>query len=161
VAVSRRLWSKYQQPLADSFKLEAPSLTTGKRVTCSSALPRFPAYLANDGRLSRTEHCWATEIAKDADPWWQVDFEQPTTVGRVVIVSYYGDERHYGFSVVASLEGREWETVADRRDNREGSTREGYTCSFKPRQARYLRVRQTHNLANTGRHLVEVMAFEK
>jgi hypothetical protein len=161
VAVSRRLWSKYQPPLADSFKLEAPSLTTGKRVTCSSALPGSPAYLANDGRLSRTEQCWATDIAKDADPWWQVDFEQPTTVGRVVIVGYYGDERHYGFTVEASLDGREWETVADRRDNRERSTREGYTCNFKPRQARYLRVRQTYNSANTGRHLVEVMAFEK
>ncbi len=161
VAVSRRLWRKYRQPLADSFKVEAPSLTTGKRVTCSSALPGFPAYLANDGRLSHTEHCWATDIAKDADPWWQVDFEQPTTVGRVVIVCYYGDERRYGFTVEVSLDGREWETVADRRDNRERSTREGYTCSFAPRQARYLRVRQTHNSANTGRHLVEVLAFEK
>jgi len=49
--------------------------------------------------------------------------------------------------------------VADRRDNHELSTREGYTCLFTAREARYLRIRQTHNSANTGRHLVEVMAF--
>jgi hypothetical protein len=49
--------------------------------------------------------------------------------------------------------------VADRRDNRDLSTRAGYTCLFTAREARYLRIRQTHNSANTGRHLVEVMAF--
>ena len=38
------------------------------------------------------------------------------------------------------------------------STSEGYTCRFPPRSVRYIRVRQTHNSANTGRHLVEVMA---
>ena len=39
------------------------------------------------------------------------------------------------------------------------TTRAGYTCLFTAREARYLRIRQTHNSANTGRHLVEVMAF--
>lgn len=35
----------------------------------------------------------------------------------------------------------------------------GYTCRFTPRPVRYIRVIQPHNSANTGRHLVEVMAF--
>jgi len=39
--------------------------------------------------------------------------------------------------------------------------RVGTTCRFPPRPVRYLRVRVTHNSANTGCHLVEVMAFEK
>jgi hypothetical protein len=51
--------------------------------------------------------------------------------------------------------------VADRRDNREPSTRQGTTCRFEPRPVRYIRVTQTHNSANTGRHLVEVMAYER
>jgi len=82
-------------------------------------------------------------------------------VGRVVIIGYHGDERHYGFTVEASLDGRQWETIVDRRDNQERSTHEGYTCSVAPREVRGLRVRQTRNSANAGRHLVEVMAYEK
>ncbi len=35
----------------------------------------------------------------------------------------------------------------------------GTTCTFEPRPIRYLRITQTHNSANSGRHLVEVMAF--
>ena len=32
---------------------------------------------------------------------------------------------------------------------------------FDPRPARYIRVTQPHNSANTGRHLVEVAAYAK
>lgn len=159
--IARRLWTTYRQPLADAFKDEVLSLTTGKPVTCSSALRKFPASLANDGHLRSPDRHWATDVTTDADPWWQVDLEQSTTVGRVVIVCYYGDERSYGFTIETSPDGTHWETVADRRDNREPSTRSGYTCTFQPRPMRFLRVRQTSNSANTGRHLVEVMAYEK
>ena len=51
------------------------------------------------------------------------------------------------------------ELVADHLDNKEPSTAEGYTCRFDPRPARYIRVTQPHNSANTGRHLVEVAAY--
>ncbi len=49
--------------------------------------------------------------------------------------------------------------LADRRDNKQPSTRHGIACRFTPRPVRYLRVTVTHNSANTGRHLVEVMAM--
>jgi len=81
-------------------------------------------------------------------------------VGRVVVVGFYGDRRYYGFMVETSLDGKTWNPAADRRDNKELSTGQGYTCRFDPRPTRYLRVTQTINSANTGRHLVEVMAFE-
>jgi len=156
VRLARRLWTKYGAMSAP----ESPSLTTGKPVTCSSALDPHPAFLANDGRVRSTEAFWATDVGRHpGDPWWQVDLEQPTTIGRVVVVGYYGDDRFYGFKVEASLDGNEWTLLADRRDNRDRSIRSGYTCRFEPRPARYLRVTQTHNSANTGRHLVEVMAF--
>ena len=161
VALSRRLWEKYREPLARAYAPEATSLTTGKPVQCSSSLPAFPASLANDGRKKSTDRYWATDVNQDKDPWWQVDLLQPATVGRVVVVGYFGDQRHYGFTVELSPDGQTWETVADRRTNQEPSTLSGYTCNFSPRTARYLRVRQTANSANTGRHLVEVMAFEK
>ncbi len=157
--VSRRLWDKYHPALARLYAPEEPNLTTGKPATCSSALPGHGATLANDGKRSSTESYWATDVNNDKDPWWQVDLEAPVKVGRVVVVGYYGDQRYYGFTVEVSNDGKQWEVVADRRDNHEPSTRAGYTCRFTPREARYLRVRQTHNSANTGRHLVEVLAF--
>jgi alpha-N-acetylglucosaminidase len=157
VRIARRLWTKY----SESFKPDALSLTTGKPASCSTALPRHPARLANDGFADNTDRFWAMDITSGQPAWWQVDFEQPTTVGRVVVVGFYGDQRHYGFTVETSLDGQRWDLVADRRNNEAPSTRQGYTCQFPPRPARYLRVTQTHNSANTGRHLVEVMAFEK
>ena len=162
IAVARRLWVKY----ADTFKPEpverdAVSLTTGKPATCSSALPQYPARLANDGIRSDTYSYWATDVNRDPVPWWQVDLEKPTTVGRVIVVCFYGDKRCYGFTVEVSNDAQHWEMVADNRSNKQPSTEDGYTCVFPPRLIRYIRVTQTHNSANTGRHLVEVMAFER
>jgi len=98
--------------------------------------------------------------AAAGDPaWWQVDLEKPTEVGRVTVVFYYGDKREYGFRVQTSLDGRSWQTVADHTDVKVPATRAGTQCKFPPRKIRYLRITVTHNSANTGRHLVEVMAF--
>ncbi len=160
VAVAKKLWAKY----GEAFKpapIDTPSLTTGKPATCSSALAPYPAYEANDGYANNTSRFWATDVNADKDPWWQVDLEKPTTVGRVVVIGYYGDKRHYGFTVETSLDGQIWRTVADQRDNKKLSTRNGHTCRFTPQKVRYLRVKVPYNSANTGRHLVEVLAFEE
>ena len=150
------------------LKPDAPSLTTGKPVTCSHALAGHQAALANDGFAGATGSHWATDVAmhKNACPrpgeaWWQVDLAEATTVARVVVVGYYGDKRHYGFTVETSQDGRVWQMVADRRANKAPAARSGYVCRFAPRPVRYIRVTQTHNSANAGRHLVEVMAYEK
>ena len=151
------------QDLFDKYMAGTPppkNLTSDKSVTCSFALPGMEAFLANDGSTD-TESYWGTDITQDPAAWWQVDLEQPTTVGRVVIIGYYGDLRCYGFTVEGSPDGQEWDMLADRRDNKEPSTQAGYTCAFEPRKARHLRITMTANSANTGRHLVEVMAYEK
>jgi len=143
-------------------KPNVPSLTTGKPARCSHALPSYPANLANDGRSNNTRSYWATDVnLHPNDGWWQVDLKKPTTVGRVVVVGYYGDRRYYGFTVETSTDGKKWDMVADHRDNTKPSTQAGHTCRFPPRPVRYIRVTQTHNSANPGRHLVEVMAYEK
>jgi hypothetical protein len=116
--------------------------------------------LANDGRIRDPNRYWATDVSNDPDPWWQVDFEKPTKVSRAVVIGYFGDQRSYGFTVEGSPDGTRWEMLADFRDNQALSTSAGYTCRFVCREIRYLRIRQTQNSANTGRHLVEVMAFE-
>lgn len=159
VALASRLWDRYHEPLARSFLPEVMSLTTGKPATASSALPNCPASLANDGRARNTDRYWATDVGIDKDPWWSVDLEKPTRVGRVVVIGYFGDKRYYGFEVEGSVDGEKWEVLTDRRENKDLSTSAGYTCRFAPVEIRFLRVRQTLNSANTGRHLVEVMAF--
>lgn len=158
VTVARRLWKKYHE----AFKPNAPSLTTDKPATCSHALSGHLAQLANDGQSDNTDNYWATDVLQHpGHAWWQVDLLEPTTVGRIIIVCFYGDQRYYGFTLETSTDGKVWNMVADMKDNKELSTREGYACHFKPRPVRYIRVTQTHNSANSGRHLVEVMAFEK
>lgn len=158
VEVARRLWEKYGEEF--TVKPDVDHLAVGKPSTCSSALAPYPPERALDGLARDTDRYWATDVAQHPGPaWWQVDLEKPTTVGRVVVVGYYGDRRRYGFTVETSLDGKRWDMVADRRDNRDVSTAKGYTCRFAPRRARYVRVTQTHNSANTGRHLVEVMVF--
>ncbi len=138
------------------------SLTTGKPAKCSHVLPPFPANLANYGRSDDIDSYWATDVQQHpGDAWWQVDLQKPTAIGHVVVVGYYGDTRPYDFTVETSADGKKWDMVADQRDNNKPSTRDGYTCRFKPRLARYIRVMQTYNSANPGRHLVEVMAYEQ
>jgi alpha-N-acetylglucosaminidase len=160
VATAKKMWEKYGRRAVRPP--DAPSLTTGKPVSCSNALGPHPAHLANDGRAGDTDRYWATDVTEHpGDAWWRVDLEKPVTVGRVKIIFYYGDERTYGFTVEGSADGKTWETLADRRDNREPSTAAGLTCAFPPRALRYLKVTVTRNSANSGRHLVEVMAFEK
>ena len=139
------------------------SLTTGKPVTCGAALPPYPAELANDGVVNRPNAFWACDIAQTGpeSAWWCVDLEETAKVGRVVVVGYYMDRRSYGLLVEGSLDGRTWFTLSDQRKNRKPSTIEGYELKFAPRDIRFLRVTQSRNTANTGRHLIEVMAFEQ
>jgi alpha-N-acetylglucosaminidase len=158
VAIAARLLATYRwrQPARD-----AVSLTTGKPATCSHSLAPFPASAANDGVTGNADSYWATDINVSPEAWWQVDLLRPSSVGRVVVVNYYGDARTYGFTVEGSLDGRTWRMLADRRDSTLQSTRQGITCTFAPVRTRYLRVNVTSCSANSGRHLVEVMAFAK
>ncbi len=155
IRIATELLEKY----GGVFAPDAVSLTTGKPTSCSHALDPFPMHLANDGITWNTNAFWATDVGDGRDAWWQVDLEDPTSVSRVVVVGFYGDERYYGFTVETSLDGESWDLASDMRDNTEPSTSLGYTCEFEPRLARFIRINQTHNSANTGRHLVEVMAY--
>jgi hypothetical protein len=146
----------------DWTKPNVVSLSTGKPATCSHALPGFTAELANDGRSCDVDSYWATDVAKQPGPaWWQVDLEQSVEIGRVVVVGYYGDKRSYGFTVETSVDGVAWSMAADWRGNTQPAAEAGYECCFEPRQARYVRVTQYENSANSGRHLVEVQVYSR
>lgn len=147
--------------IGESAVIDSPSLTTNKPVTASTFIAGTPPQLANDGARNNTDKYWSMDAARGTPAWWQVDLVEPTDVGCVVVVGYYGNDRHYGFLVETSLDGNNWDIASDWRDNKHPATREGYVCEFEPRKTRFLRVTQTHNSANSGRHLVEVMAFHR
>ena len=175
VAVAKALYEKYAtefervipafifsagQPVLPENFPNVTSLTTGKPATASDTLAHFRPELANDGIRNDPDSYWACDVASTTEPaWWMVDLEQPTEVARVVVTCYYVGIRYYGFFVEGSLDGENWTMLADWRDNTELSTIDGYDCRFDAVMLRYLRVTLTHNSANTGRHLVEVMAF--
>ena len=62
------------------------------------------------GFAGATDYYCSTDVVKHkADAaWWKVDLVEPTTVGRVVVVCFYGDKRVYGFAVETSLDGTRW-----------------------------------------------------
>lgn len=138
---------------------DQPSLTTGKPSRSPQFQKGHPPSLANDGIRSDTNRFWSLDSTGGKPAWWEVDLQTPTEVASVVVVGYFGDSRHYGFTIETSLDGKDWDLVADHRDNQQPSTAQGIHCRFEPRQVRYIRVNQTHNSANPGRHLVEVLAF--
>jgi hypothetical protein len=134
------------------------SLTTGKPATAAVHTSGRPPSLATDGIVDRNGY-WEMDAASGKPTWWQVDLLTATDVGCVVVVGYPDNSRYYGFTVETSLDGKSWELVADRRDNTELSTYEGNLCQFTRRPTRYIRINQVNNSANSGRHLVEVMAY--
>jgi alpha-N-acetylglucosaminidase len=162
ITIAKELLSKYESDFAGGAKI-VKSLTTHKPVKCTDFLNGMNPENANDGIVDDSNSFWGCDVAKSASKsaWWQVDFGKPETVGKVVVVCYYGDKRprYYGFCVEGSLDGKNWTMLADRRRNTAPATPAGYTCEFPPQKMRHLRVTQTHNSANTGRHLVEVLAF--
>jgi hypothetical protein len=155
-----RLLNETERRQAYTRTFNSVSLTTGKPVACSNHLPGSPADLANDGLAGDNSRFWATDVKQHpGDAWWRVDLQKAAMVGRVVVIGVYTNRRYYGFTVETSIDGKKWVMVADKRKNREISTRKGYDCRFEPRAVRYIRVTQTEHSLNTGRHLVEVMAY--
>ncbi|MDR3234359.1 MAG: alpha-N-acetylglucosaminidase C-terminal domain-containing protein [Planctomycetaceae bacterium] len=161
VSIAKELLGKYEEDLATAVLKPVSHLAVNKPVTCSASLPKMDASLANDGIID-TDSFWGCDVKSGTGTaWWQVDLEKPETVGRVVAVGYYGDKRSYGFYAEGSLDGKTWTILCDKRTNKELSTAKGYVCEFPPQQIRFLRITQTSNSANAGRHLVEVLVFEK
>ena len=118
---------------ADDYP-DVMNLTTGKPVTASGGIN---AGLANDGRRNDPNAYWDCDSAMMSEPWWQVDLERPAEVSRVVVDCYYADRRHYGFLLEGSIDGQNWTTLSDFRENKELSTINGYDCRFDKKTVRY------------------------
>ena len=62
----REVWSKYRDQVHSLESPDRVSLSTGKPAQSSTALPQYPASLANDGRTRNTNAFWATDVQTDA-----------------------------------------------------------------------------------------------
>ncbi len=133
-----------------------PSLSTGKPV--STSFERGEARGGKqvvDGLVDR-DLFWD---GGRAPQWLQIDLEKAQKIKQVDVCTYWDGGRYYQFTVEVSKDGKAWKEVADRRANTETATEKGYTCTFDPVTARYVKVTMLKNSANPGMHLTEVRVF--
>lgn len=135
------------------------NLTTGKPVTTSDVvIGRAAPEFAVDGIVDRNFH-W--DASSGAPQWWQVDLEESHKLSQIQVITYWDDRRYYQYRVEVSLDGKNWNEVADYSENKKKATAEGFLHEFDPTISRYIRVTMLHNSANPGLHLVEVRAFSE
>ena len=88
-----------------------------------------------------------------------VDLETGCLIQSIKAITYYGDSRYYHYSIQASMDGKNYTTVAIKDDN-SLSTSAGNTFEFEePVHARYIRVSMTKNSANPSVHMNELFVY--
>jgi hypothetical protein len=89
-----------------------------------------------------------------------VDLLESKTLDKVVLYTYWDGGRYYQYKIDVSPDRRQWTTVADASRNHAIATEHGYTHTFAPVPARYIRVTMLRNSANPGLHIIELRAYE-
>ena len=91
--------------------------------------------------------------------WWQVDLGNDFDISKLVVITYYGNNRYYQYEIQASTDGTNWTTVVDFNANTTPATSQGNTFNLSNPKARYLRVNMNYNSANYGVHIMEFEAY--
>src|SRR5690606_15569034 len=91
--------------------------------------------------------------------WWQVDLGNIFDISKIVLTTYYGNNRYYQYDIQASTDGTNWTTVVDFNANTTPATSQGNTFNLNNPKARYLRVNMNYNSANYGVHIMEFEAY--
>ena len=87
-----------------------------------------------------------------------VDLGAIYIVSSAKLVTYYGDERAYQFEVYAGCKSGRMAKVYEQKEDVE-ATADGYSFSFEPVAARYVKVVMTHNTANPSVHIAELEVY--
>jgi len=135
---------------------EVAGIAVGKPATASATAGAYSPSRAVDGNVADLQSSW------QADPypqWWQVDLGAVTSISRVHVYPYWGLNRYYEYTVETSMDGVEWQRIADLSENTEPATPAGDDFRFQPLDARYVRVNMLRHSLNPGVHLVEVRVF--
>lgn len=134
------------------------NITTGMPVTTSNqGEGEGPDKAPNavDGAVDIAKY-WG---AAKAPAWLMIDLKRPRLLNKVHVFPFWGDGRHYQYTVEVSADAKTWKQVVDMSKNTQASTPEGHANTFDPIEARYIRVNMLHNSANPAVHLVEVRAY--
>ena len=87
-----------------------------------------------------------------------VDLKGYYRISGINLVTYYDGKRSYRFSVSVSADRKTFETVAVQSDD-VTATEKGYSLSFAPVTARFVRITMTHNTANSSVHIAELAVY--
>jgi alpha-N-acetylglucosaminidase len=153
VALALKLYKKYQ-PFYKGLKID--NLANGKPVVASSVYEDQKPERAVDGiAFNRNSGWWADPYPQ----WLKIDLEEISDINGVHLYFFWDGKRYYQYTVEVSLDGENWKTVINQRENNTPTTSSGERHSFKPEKARYVRINILHNSANTGVHLSELVVL--
>jgi hexosaminidase len=88
-----------------------------------------------------------------------VDLESAKMIDKIKVVFYHAGRRYYQYDIATSTDGIDWKELVDASDNKKPSTKRGYTHTFKPTLARYIKLTVSKNSANRGVHVNEIMVY--
>lgn len=155
LTVARVLFAKHRDWIA-RYGPEV-GIAVGKPVTASDwQFDKVPSRAVDGDASDRDNSSW---WAPEPPAWLQVDLEEPETLDRVQVVTYWDGERSYQYRLEGSTDGVTWTCLADMSQNTQAATPAGVMHRFAPQPVRYLRVTMLHNTANPGQHIVELRVF--
>ena len=108
-----------------------------------------------------------TDGVTDANVHWDggpapasvtVDLDGYYRISEVVLTTYYGDGRSYQFEIYAGVKSGNMRLVYTQKED-VVADEHGYKCVFAPVEARYVKVRMTHNTANPSVHIADLAVY--
>lgn len=85
------------------------NLAKGCLAMASSSQASHPADRANDGDPATS---W-TAASPDPNQWWQVDLG-PVKAIRYLAIDLEREEKNYGYTIMASVDGNDWDIIAEK-----------------------------------------------
>ena len=140
------------QPNAVNLAQARPVKTSGARQEGD----RSPDRAVDGNTTDRYGSAW---FARGWPCWLEVDFGKPAEIDAAQAFFYWDGKRYYQYTLDASLDGKEWQTVADMSKNTKPSTSKGRMHRFDPVRARYVRINILKNSSNPSVHLVELKVY--
>ncbi|WP_158285105.1 family 20 glycosylhydrolase [Arenibacter aquaticus] len=136
----------YEKNITTAKKIVAVDRGTGSGINLDKAIDGF---VDIDGYWDNSNE--ATSVI--------IDLDQETVISSIQLYTYWDGNRVYGYTVEASVNGKDWELIVDRTSNGEVATENGYIDEFTKTKAKFIRVNMLSNTANSSMHIVEVRAY--
>jgi hexosaminidase len=136
------------------------NITRDKKVTTDATLfIEHPPSLVVDGVIEKDTYWTAYRSPK----WIRIDLGGPVSLNSVTVYSRWGGGYYEQYTVDVSLDGENWNLVADYSQNTTPATASGYNHSFPATMVRYIRLNTLGNSWFPSGHfprIVEIHAGE-